>query len=983
MSSSEQQRDYFRCARFETFEDRLVLSAQPAGDFFIDELVSTAPEQQYGELAPALAGVHANTGVSYARNAFGFDGAGQTVAVIDSGIAYDHFALGGGLGAGYRVVGGWDFTEENDANPYDDGPAGFHGTHVAGIIGSRDARYTGVAPGVDLVALRVFNDQGAGYFEWVEQALRWVHEHRNSFRNPITTVNLSLGTNWNSNSIPSWATLEDEFSLLKNDGIFISVSAGNSFDKFKAAGLSYPAASQYVVPVASVGADGTLSGFSQRNSRVIAAPGERITSTVPDHIFGGDGVPNDFASVSGTSMASPYLAASSAVLREAMHLLGYQNVTQDTLYNHLRSTADTVYDNITRASYARLNLQRALDAIMPADEYGSTIATAHSLSSLGSSQTITGMINRLDDADYFRFTASQTGVVSFTVNTTGKLIADWQAAGVGETIDGATLSMNVVTGQTYTFGLGTKGGIGHYTIDAAMKATTTTVNWGAVTSNTLANQQLTGESWFRIATSRSGLLTVESFFSHAAGNVNLEVYNANRQLLATSNSTTNRERVDVTAAAGQTFFVRAVGTNSSVDFRLTNLVTVSGSQVEVHGTAGNDTFTFAAGARHGLSVNGVNYQFDGSRVTTFRFHGNAGSDSIALTGSAAADTATVRVGSVVLASSAYQASADGVETIVVNGGGGLDTARLFDSEGNDTLVSRPTSSVLTGSGFSHTVTSFQRVYAYASAGGNDMARLYDSSGDDRLVAGPQYSVLSGSGFYNYTWGFDRVQAYATGGGSFDRAWMYDSSGNDRYEATAGTNTMRGPGYSNSAQGFSYVYAYATAGGHDTAHLYAASNSHQIVTHTDYSVFRGTDFYNYSRGFAQTFTYNAAAAAAKTSATASGDKNATVNWFPPFNGVAPVASVRVHFDSRVQTIVPQSSRVGSQPFAAEVNQSIFHDFGSGSNMLDAANTSQRLVRYSPNATICELPSTVESHDMLGALDDVFRQVGRWDSVDVDG
>ena len=50
---------------------------------------------------------------------YGFDGSGQTVAVIDTGIAYDHAAFGGGFGEGSQVVGGYDFAE-NDANPYDD-----------------------------------------------------------------------------------------------------------------------------------------------------------------------------------------------------------------------------------------------------------------------------------------------------------------------------------------------------------------------------------------------------------------------------------------------------------------------------------------------------------------------------------------------------------------------------------------------------------------------------------------------------------------------------------------------------------------------------------------------------------------------------------------------------------------------------------------------------------------------------------------------
>ena len=98
---------------------------------------------------------------------FGFDGSGQTIAVIDSGIAYDHAAFGNGFGAGSQVVGGYDFAE-NDANPYDDAPGGFHGTHVAGIIGSQDSRYEGVSSGADLVALRVFDDQGRGNLDWVE-----------------------------------------------------------------------------------------------------------------------------------------------------------------------------------------------------------------------------------------------------------------------------------------------------------------------------------------------------------------------------------------------------------------------------------------------------------------------------------------------------------------------------------------------------------------------------------------------------------------------------------------------------------------------------------------------------------------------------------------------------------------------------------------------------------------------------------------------
>ena len=184
-------------------------------DYFTDLVPATPPVTRMSfigshaaaphssSLAPlSLAAAHAQTGLAAARAAYGLTGRGQTVAIIDTGIAFDHTALGGGWGG--RVVGGWDYAE-NDANPYDD-PAGAHGTHVAGIVGNSDSANPGVATGVDLVALRVFADNGSGYFHWVENALRWVYQNRNGFRNPITTVNLSLGAVYNGTSAPPGAS---------------------------------------------------------------------------------------------------------------------------------------------------------------------------------------------------------------------------------------------------------------------------------------------------------------------------------------------------------------------------------------------------------------------------------------------------------------------------------------------------------------------------------------------------------------------------------------------------------------------------------------------------------------------------------------------------------------------------------------------------------------------------------------------------------
>ena len=510
-TDTQQQRDW--SGNLEQLEDRLYMSADPLGgllggsfqhhaiaedlppavehhaiveeppaldhhlnseaDFWIDHEKLDAIDQELGRIEQSLANAHDQSGLSQVRTDYGFDGTGQTVAVIDSGIAYDHFALGGGLGANYRVVGGWDFTGENDANPYDDGGAGSHGTHVSGIIGASGGTHTGVAPGVDLVGLRVFDDVGNGYFSWVENALDWVHTNRNSFENPITAVNLSLGVaSWNADAIPSWANLEDEFAQLEADGIFVAVSAGNSFTSFNAAGLSYPAASPYVIPVASVDDSGLLSYFSQRNSRVIAAPGRGIISTVPDYAGNNNGTVDDYASFSGTSMASPYVAGASVIIREAMEFAGYTNITQDTIYDHMIDTADSFYDSPTNAYYNRLNLESAIDALIPTDDFGSSVGAAHNLGTISTSTSISGLIGTLDDQDYFSFTAGSTGTMSFSATADHGLSPSYSVNGASGTVAGNTLTFEVVAGETYTVSLETAAGegIGYYDAELSLDA---------------------------------------------------------------------------------------------------------------------------------------------------------------------------------------------------------------------------------------------------------------------------------------------------------------------------------------------------------------------------------------------------------------------------------------------------------------------------------------------------------------------------------
>ncbi|MGW5529570.1 S8 family serine peptidase [Streptomyces xanthochromogenes] len=118
------------------------------------------------------------------------DGRGTTVAVLDSGVDYTHPDLGGGFGAGHKVVGGYDFAN-GDADPMDDNG---HGTHVAGIIAGKAAEkggVTGVAPGASILAYKVMDDAGEGYTSDIVAGIEAAVDPANPHRADV--VNMSLG----------------------------------------------------------------------------------------------------------------------------------------------------------------------------------------------------------------------------------------------------------------------------------------------------------------------------------------------------------------------------------------------------------------------------------------------------------------------------------------------------------------------------------------------------------------------------------------------------------------------------------------------------------------------------------------------------------------------------------------------------------------------------------------------------------------------
>ncbi|MEM8732618.1 MAG: S8 family serine peptidase [Planctomycetota bacterium] len=841
----------------EQCEQRLVLSAQLLAEVIVDQddvaLPSSVPT------LPQLSEAHASTGHDIVSEQFGLTGAGQTVAVIDSGITWDHVALGQGYGPGYRVVGGWDFAE-NDDQPYDDGPAGFHGTHVSGIIGSDYESQSGVAPDVDFVSLRVFNDIGEGQLDWVESALQWVHDNQDSFENPITTVNVSVGTLWNGDEVPEWGTLEDELQQLYEDGIVVTASAGNAFADFNTTGLSYPASSQYVLPVASVDQDGDLSDFSQRNQRVLAAPGSNITSSVPDHVLGRDGRYDDFTAASGTSMASPYVAGASVLVRQAMEMAGWSDIDTESIVNHLHNTADSVFDSVTGQSYDRLDLAAAIRAILPSDEIGDSAADAANVDfgSIRQGTELGTWVNSLGDHDVYTFTADASGSLSLDASSDWVEDLQWTIQSNGQTVASSSNGeeANLIAGQQYQLTVSSVDSIGPASLGLSFSADTS----GGGSSG--ANQTLgsvdyldtsvSAGSAYSLTAQRDG--TVSVLWSNPDSASGAVTVNAGGRVESTSAWENGTLRLDVNVQAGDQVLVTLPGISSdSGDLTVANLIQESSGTLQVTGTHEQDHFELELGDQIAISVGKLDYSFDASQISEIQIDGLGNHDEIAVRGSEGIDRVNLTPGESSVANSQVQVSIDGVEQVAYAGGGGSDRVYLYDSDTDDVLRAYPGRAELVGVGYRFDVEDISRIFIHATGGGQDYAYLYDSAGDDHLSARPQFSSISGEGFFNYVRGFERVYAYANAGGD-DSAELYDSEHADRFLTSGVSASVVGPGFSSYVRNFEQVEAIANAGGNDRATLYGEAGQTAWQQGADFVSFDEATWQREARGFEQIETY---------------------------------------------------------------------------------------------------------------------------------
>jgi subtilisin family serine protease len=276
-------------------------------------------------------------------------GKGQAVAILDTGVDYNHPALGGGWGR--TVIGGYDFVR-NDNDPMDETG---HGTMVAGMIAARQFtyggyKYRGIAPGAKIVALRIEDSSDFLPDSRIEQALRWVINHRKQYN--ITTVNLSLGEGDYERKFTR-GPYGDELATLKKMGVFITAASGN--DGISTPGINYPAADPSVVGVGSVNGSDMISGFTSRAGDLdLLAAGEGVASPVTS---GGSHI---YVRANGTSFAAPQVAGAAMLLHQANPKLSAAQIL-----SILKSTASKNWDGdleypATYLTYRRLDLDNAI-----------------------------------------------------------------------------------------------------------------------------------------------------------------------------------------------------------------------------------------------------------------------------------------------------------------------------------------------------------------------------------------------------------------------------------------------------------------------------------------------------------------------------------------------------------------------------------------------------------------------------------------------
>lgn len=259
------------------------------------------------------------------------NGQGVKVAIIDTGVQIDHPDLSA------NILSGYDFVNE-DSNATDDNG---HGTHVAGIVAAtlNQAGTVGASPAGKILPVKVLNNQGYGYLSDVVEGIYFAAD------NGARVINMSLSTSTDS------VTLRNAVTYAANKGVLLVAAAGND----SGAPCAYPGAYSSVVCVVATDSKNQLASFSNLGGE-LAAPGVSNYSTF---------IGSSYRYLSGTSMASPHVAGSAALLMGACPTCTTTEI-RETLRNTAVDLGDQGKDILF--GYGLVDVLSAVNSLAPIEE---------------------------------------------------------------------------------------------------------------------------------------------------------------------------------------------------------------------------------------------------------------------------------------------------------------------------------------------------------------------------------------------------------------------------------------------------------------------------------------------------------------------------------------------------------------------------------------------------------------------------------------
>lgn len=244
-------------------------------------------------------------------------GKGVNIAIIDTGCDIAHPDLKD------NIVGVFNFTSDDKGDTNNVTDYSGHGTHVSGIIGNLNKRHIiGVAPESNLLILKVINKSGRGdtqtLIEAIEYALNWSGPNNSK----IDIINISLGTNKDNSMLKQVIT-----KGLQKNVVFVAASGNNGDGRGDTDEINYPGYYEEVFQIGATDQKNVPTSFSNSNKNIdFLAPGKDIISCFPN---------NQYAVLSGTSMAAPHVSGVIALIKNQYRNQGLE-ITNTTILDYLK-----------------------------------------------------------------------------------------------------------------------------------------------------------------------------------------------------------------------------------------------------------------------------------------------------------------------------------------------------------------------------------------------------------------------------------------------------------------------------------------------------------------------------------------------------------------------------------------------------------------------------------------------------------------------